>query len=74
MGPFEMADLVGLDVRLAILEHLHATLGETFRPSNLMRQYVQSGRVGRKAGKGVYDYDPEGRRLDPAEGSESPKR
>ena len=36
--------------------------------------HVQSGRVGRKAGKGVYDYDPEGRRLDPAEGSESPKR
>ena len=33
MGPFEMADLVGLDVRLMILEHLHATLGETFRPA-----------------------------------------
>ncbi len=64
MGPFEMADLVGLDVRLAILEHLHATLGETFRPSNLMRRYVQAGRLGRKAGKGVYTYDPEGRRID----------
>ena len=62
MGPFEMADLVGLDVRLAILEHLYATLGETFRPSNLMRQYVKAGRVGRKAGRGVYDYDSEGRR------------
>ena len=48
MGPFEMGDLVGLDVRLSILEHLHATLGETFRPSNLMRQYVQAGRLGRK--------------------------
>jgi 3-hydroxybutyryl-CoA dehydrogenase len=62
MGPFEMADLVGLDVRLSILEHLHATLGETFRPSNLMRQYVKAGRHGRKVGKGVYDYDAEGRR------------
>jgi 3-hydroxybutyryl-CoA dehydrogenase len=62
MGPFEMGDLVGLDVRLAILEHLHATLGETFRPANLLRQYVQAGRFGRKAGKGVYEYDAEGRR------------
>jgi 3-hydroxybutyryl-CoA dehydrogenase len=63
MGPFEMADLVGLDVRLAILEHLHATLGETFRPSNLMRQYVQAGRHGRKVGKGVYEYDANGQRV-----------
>jgi 3-hydroxybutyryl-CoA dehydrogenase len=62
MGPFEMADLVGLDVRLSILEHLHATLGETFRPSNLMRQYVKAGRLGKKAGRGVYDYDADGRR------------
>lgn len=44
MGPFEMVDLVGLDVRLAILEHLYATLGETFRPTNLMRQYVKADR------------------------------
>ena len=65
MGPFEMADLVGLDVRLSILEHLHATLGETFRPSNLMRQYVRAGRHGKKVGKGVYEYDPEGRRITP---------
>jgi 3-hydroxybutyryl-CoA dehydrogenase len=62
MGPFEMGDLVGLDVRLAILEHLEKTLGETFRPSNLMRQYVQAGRYGRKVGKGVYEYDAEGKR------------
>jgi 3-hydroxybutyryl-CoA dehydrogenase len=64
MGPFEMADLVGLDVRLAILEHLEKTLGETFRPSNLMRQYVQAGRYGRKVGRGVYEYDTEGKRRD----------
>jgi 3-hydroxybutyryl-CoA dehydrogenase len=64
MGPFEMADLVGLDVRLSILEHLHSTLGETFRPSNLMRQYVQAGRFGRKTGRGVYTYDEQGKRID----------
>lgn len=64
MGPFEMADLVGLDVRLAILEHLHATLGETFRPSNLMRQYVQAGRFGKKVGRGVYTYDADGKRIE----------
>jgi 3-hydroxybutyryl-CoA dehydrogenase len=62
MGPFEMADLVGLDVRLSILEHLHSTLGETFRPSNLMRQYVKAGRLGRKVGRGVYAYDETGKR------------
>jgi len=64
MGPFEMADLVGLDVRLGVLEYLHRTLGETFRPSNLMRQYVQAGRLGRKSGKGVYDYDADGKRVE----------
>ncbi len=65
MGPFEMGDLVGLDVRLSILEHLHATLGESFRPSNLMRQYVQAGRLGRKTGRGVHTYDEHGKRIDP---------
>lgn len=64
MGPFEMADLVGLDVRLSILEHLHATLGETFRPTPLMRQYVQAGRLGRKTSRGVYTYDEQGKRID----------
>ena len=66
MGPFEMADLVGLDVRLAILEHLHRTLGDTFRPSNLLAQYVKAGRFGRKVGKGVYEYDEEGRKKQPS--------
>ncbi len=56
MGPLELADLVGLDVRLSVLEHLHRTLGEKFRPSPLLRQYVNAGRLGRKAGRGVYDY------------------
>jgi 3-hydroxybutyryl-CoA dehydrogenase len=59
MGPFEMADLVGLDTRLHILEYLHQTLGDKFRPCPLMVQYVRAGRLGRKAGRGVYDYPPE---------------
>jgi 3-hydroxybutyryl-CoA dehydrogenase len=56
MGPFELVDLVGLDTRLAVLEHLHATLGEKYRPCPLLVQYVQAGRLGRKVGRGVYDY------------------
>jgi len=56
MGPFEMIDMVGLDTRLHILEYLHATLGERFRPNPLHVKYVKAGRLGRKVGKGVYDY------------------
>ena len=56
MGPFEMVDLVGLDTRLHILEYLHKTLGEKFRPSPLMVQYVKAGRLGKKSGRGVYEY------------------
>ncbi len=56
MGPFELVDLVGLDVRLSILEYLHNTLGEKYRPSPLLRQYVKAGRLGRKAGRGIYEY------------------
>jgi 3-hydroxybutyryl-CoA dehydrogenase len=56
MGPFELVDLVGLDVRLNILEYLHRTLGEKYRPNSLLRQYVKEGRLGHKAGRGVYDY------------------
>jgi 3-hydroxybutyryl-CoA dehydrogenase len=56
MGPFELVDLVGLDTRLHILEYLHKTLGEKFRPAPLLVQYVKAGRLGRKSGRGVYDY------------------
>ena len=56
MGPFELVDLVGLDTRLSILEYLHRTLGEKFRPCPLLVQYVKAGRLGRKVGKGVYEY------------------
>ena len=63
MGPFEMADLVGLDVRLSILQYLQQTLGELYRPNNLLVQYVRAGRLGRKAKRGVYDYDEQGKRI-----------
>jgi 3-hydroxybutyryl-CoA dehydrogenase len=56
MGPFELVDLVGLDVRLSILEYLHKTLGEKYRPCPLLAQYVKAGRTGRKSGRGVYEY------------------
>ena len=59
MGPLEMVDLVGLDTRLSILKHLHATLGEKYRPCPLLVKYVKAGRLGRKAGRGVYDYSRE---------------
>jgi 3-hydroxybutyryl-CoA dehydrogenase len=57
MGPFELVDLVGLDTRLSILRFLHRTLGEKFRPCPLMEQYVAAGRLGRKSGRGVYEYE-----------------
>ena len=56
MGPFELVDLVGLDTRLSILQHLHRTLGDKFRPCPLLEQHVAEGRLGRKVGRGVYDY------------------
>jgi 3-hydroxybutyryl-CoA dehydrogenase len=56
MGPFEMIDLVGLDTRLSILNFLHATLGEKYRPCPLLVEYVQAGRLGKKVGRGVYEY------------------
>jgi 3-hydroxybutyryl-CoA dehydrogenase len=56
MGPFELVDLVGLDVRLSILEYLYQTLGEKYRPCPLLSQYVKEGRLGRKSGRGVFDY------------------
>ena len=56
MGPFELVDLVGLDTRLNILEYLHKSLGEKYRPAPLLVQYVHAGRLGRKSGRGVYEY------------------
>lgn len=56
MGPFELVDLVGLDTRLSILEYLHRSLGEKYRPNPLLVQFVKAGRLGRKVGRGVYEY------------------
>ena len=59
MGPFEMIDLVGLDTRLSILKFLHQTLGEKYRPCPLLVEYVKAGRLGKKVGRGVYEYPDE---------------
>ncbi|KGX86886.1 3-hydroxyacyl-CoA dehydrogenase [Pontibacillus litoralis] len=59
MGPFELGDLVGLDTRLNNLKYLHEKLGEKYRPAPLLEQYVKAGRLGRKTGKGVYNYTKE---------------
>jgi 3-hydroxybutyryl-CoA dehydrogenase len=56
MGPFELVDLVGLDTRLSILEYLHKSLGDKYRPAPLLVQYVKAGRLGRKSGRGVFEY------------------
>jgi 3-hydroxybutyryl-CoA dehydrogenase len=58
MGPLKLTDLVGLDVRLAIAEHLHGELGSSaFEPPDILRQKVAAGELGRKSGKGFYDYE-----------------
>ncbi len=72
MGPIELTDTVGLDVRLDILEYLQDELGERFRPPQLLRQKVRAGKLGKKTGEGFYvweegeivgvDGDPEGGR------------
>jgi len=57
MGPFELADLVGLDTTLAILEYMHKETGDPkYRPCPLLRKMVRAGLLGRKSGRGFYDY------------------
>jgi 3-hydroxybutyryl-CoA dehydrogenase len=60
MGPLELTDLVGLDVRLAILEHLHREIGEQFRPPAILRKLVRAGHLGKKSGRGFYVWTAEG--------------
>lgn len=56
MGPLKLTDQVGLDVRLAIAEHLTSELGERFRPPQLLRRLVRAGKLGKKSGEGFYTY------------------
>lgn len=63
MGPLELGDLTGWDTRLSVLQYLHQSLGEKFRPCPLILKMVKAGRFGRKVGKGVYEYDADGRKV-----------
>ncbi|APT87876.1 3-hydroxyacyl-CoA dehydrogenase family protein [Corynebacterium flavescens] len=56
IGPLELTDIVGLDVRLGIAEYLESQLGERFSPPQLLRDKVARGELGRKSGAGFYDY------------------
>lgn len=60
MGPLKLTDLVGLDVRLAILEHLQREIGDQFRPPAILRRLVRAGRLGKKTGAGFYRWTDEG--------------
>jgi 3-hydroxybutyryl-CoA dehydrogenase len=63
MGPLTLADFIGLDTVLAILNVMHEGLGERYRPCPLLQQYVDSGYLGRKVGRGFYSYDESGKAI-----------
>lgn len=56
MGPLTLADFIGLDTVLSIMRVLQSEFGDKFMPAPLLVRYVESGRLGRKVGKGVYEY------------------
>ncbi len=59
LGPLALADLIGLDTCLSIMEVLHAGLGDSkYRPCPLLRRMVAAGWLGRKSGRGFYEYPP----------------
>lgn len=60
MGPLRLTDLVGLDVRLAIAEYLASTLGPRFEPPQLLRDMVAEGKLGKKSGRGFYEWEGNG--------------
>jgi 3-hydroxybutyryl-CoA dehydrogenase len=67
MGPLELADLIGLDTCLAIMEVMHRVFGDDkYRPCPLLKKYVDAGYLGKKAGRGFYTYDAQGNPLPPA--------
>lgn len=66
MGPLKTGDYVGLDVRLAIAEHLSREVGEQFRPPLVLRRLVRAGKLGKKTGEGFYRWDASGECLGPA--------
>jgi 3-hydroxybutyryl-CoA dehydrogenase len=58
MGPLRLTDVVGLDVRLGIAEYLHHELGgQQYRPPEILKRMVDEGRLGRKSGRGFYDWE-----------------
>jgi len=66
MGPLELADLIGLDTCLAIMEVMQRVLGDDkYRPCPLLKKYVDAGYLGRKVGRGFYQYDAQGNPIAP---------
>jgi 3-hydroxybutyryl-CoA dehydrogenase len=63
MGPLELTDLVGLDVRLGIADYLSGAIGESFTPPQLLRDLVSAGKLGKKTGEGFYRWSADGKRL-----------
>jgi 3-hydroxybutyryl-CoA dehydrogenase len=63
MGPLELTDLVGLDVRLGIAEYLTGELGAGFEPPALLRDLVRAGKLGKKSGEGFYRWGADGKRI-----------